>query len=45
MRRHLHRPGDAGILDLVAVHAREAHGLSEIEPDLVDQVVGRIRVA
>lgn len=36
---------DAAILDLVAAHARADHGLTEIGPELVDQILVSIRAA
>jgi predicted small metal-binding protein len=35
-------PDDEGILRQVVVHAREAHGMDEVPPDLADEVVSRI---
>ena len=34
---------DDEILAQVGVHARDAHGISEVPPSLVDDVVGSIR--
>jgi predicted small metal-binding protein len=35
-------PDEEGILRQVVVHAREAHGMDELPPELADAVVARI---
>ena len=45
LRREVEGGSEEEILEQVAVHAREEHGMDEVRPDVVDNVRARITEA